>query len=208
MRVILVAALLGAAIYGAVLVTHEPPLHLRNPTPADWATVPRHLRANVKGCMLRHGAWVISVQARTTFPDGYNVSGAGFKKCREALLAVWIRERFSVGDRVYDLRVSSRTWGGREGVLAEAIGAVLFVMRSTTGSEHGFWVEAPGRVDDDLRYPLSFETDGARYWVTVTRARGDPILWKDQETVLLLRDVLIERVPEGHEHVWKGLMAK
>lgn len=208
MRVLVVAALLAAAVYGAVLFTHEPPLHLRFPTPADWATVPRHLRADVEACMRRHMDWVFSVQERTTFPDGYNPVGAGFKKCREELLAVWTPERFSVGDRVYDLRVSTRTRGVREVVLAEAIRAGLFVMKSTTGSTHGFWVEAPGLVDDDLRYPLSFETDGARSWVTVTGVGSDPTLWKDTETVLLLRDVLIALVPEGHERVWKGLMAE
>ena len=91
MRVLIVAAVLAATVYGAVLFTHEPPLHLRFPTPADWATVPRHMRADVEACMWRHHVWVMNVQERVTFPDGYNSSGAGFRKCREELLPGWFR---------------------------------------------------------------------------------------------------------------------
>lgn len=46
------------------------------------------------------------------------------------------RDRFSVGDRAYDLHVITRPRGVREVVLVEAIGTVLFAMRSTTGSAH------------------------------------------------------------------------
>ena len=110
-----------------------------------------------------------------------------------------IRETFSVGERVYELRVAPRplTSDTSDAILAEAIGQVLLFTaynQEQLARTDKPWLQGPLLLD--------FPTDDIRYQVRVTRLQGDPLMWADGEGLEFLHSTLFEMIPEGHEHAW------
>ena len=112
-----------------------------------------------------------------------------------------IRETFSVGERVYELRAAPRplTSDTSDAILAEAIGTVLdhiavnydFAVRTNRLSRE--WLPS---------IPLDFQApDGFFYQVSVTRLEGEPLTWGEDGAVSLLPLALAEIFPEGREQV-------
>lgn len=116
----------------------------------------------------------------------------------------FINEEFSVGERVYELRVVPRpqtTGYSSDAFLAEALRRLFsFVVDGPRAGEPLSRPWPPGT-------PLAFRgPDGFPYQVSVTRLEGEPLLWEDWDGMVLLSVALRELFPEGYEHIWEDMV--
>lgn len=86
--VLVATAALAAALYGAVAFSRadDVPLRFREPTDADWATVPSHLHHAMSGCIREKVDEHIRRSPHTTFEPGINAWGLAFEACRAELM--------------------------------------------------------------------------------------------------------------------------
>lgn len=106
-----------------------------------------------------------------------------------------IREKFSVGERVYELRVAplDQTKSSSDAVLAEALRTLLRLNSDGPRDPSYVW---------QASIPSIFlGSDGFAYGLYVLRLEGDSLSWGEHEGINLLQAALTEMIPEGYEDV-------